>query len=174
MTRRFFREEEKETEHLCEHLCQIGVHAQYTEEGRIDITQSPIEWVWIEKYFVNDNVLCFYSCCVPDSRTLPNIEIHVVRIESFPLFWKILGVRWEPIDNIGIAQALINDPIIKSSVMKLRWFVFAPSIVSSGAWGNYYWKIRCDTNGWVSHPSLEYWLLCETIAKRLLATPLIH
>jgi hypothetical protein len=165
----------KETDRLSKHLRQIGVNAECTEEGRIDIVQSPIGWVWLDKYCIDDKDLYTTICCVPDSRRLPNIAIKSARVRSFPLFGKTIDIRWEPIDNYGIAQALINDSIIKFSIMKLRRFVFEPSIESSGFWKKYYWKIQCGyTKEWITYPSPEYWLLCEKIAQRLVATPIAH
>jgi hypothetical protein len=163
----------KEIDGLSKHLRQFGVNAECRDEGRIDIMQSPIGWVWLDKYCDVEKVLYTTICCVPDSRRLPNIAIKAAHVTSFPFFGKTIDIRWEPIDNYGIARALINDSIIKFSIMKLPRFVFLPSIESSGFWKKYYWKIQCGyTKEWITYPSSEYWRLCEKIAQRLIATPI--
>jgi len=181
----------KNPKQLCSGLCAIGVSAQLAERGRseeqyfgigsykslglIDIAQSPIVWVNAGIWDTGDKVFYKTVYGVPDSRDLPRLQLVAVRIKSFPLFGKALDARWEPIDDTGIAQALTNDIAIRAPIMKLGRFHTDPIIVS---YGTGYWLIidgrTTDLEAFGRIPSLEEWFLYETVAKRLLATPLTY
>jgi hypothetical protein len=193
----------QELERLRRGLCAIGVHAQSVERptrekryygfrrskslGHIDIAQSPICWVNVLIDEDIDKELWETVYGVPDSRDLPKLEIRAVRTKSFPLLGKVLDVRWEPVDDSGISQALTNDLVLGDLIKKMGRFFTDPIITSrcssfrrfftDPSWNTSYWLIigglTTDIET-VRIPSQEEWSLYETIAKRLLATPLTY
>ena len=177
---------------LCAELCAMGVKACMAERGRpeektakaslgiIDITGSPIRWINVRLVGLGDNSEDFVDYGVPDSRALPPIEIQSKWVRTFPVFGRIIDVRWEVVSiidvrwrdwrdtGIMIVQRLSSDDTIRNSIVD-ACEVTVRAVPESGCW-----LIIQRRYTWNS-PLLKghQWRCYEKIAEHLLATPIL-
>ena len=171
---------DKKRDELCAGLCAIDVEARMAVRGRpeeetgpgslglIGIADSLIPWINVRRVGSGENLVYITEYGVPDPRYLPQLEIRSVRVKTFPILGRVIDVRWEAREGndlgLGIVDRLGYDPAIKDVIMGTGDEV---TVVARRDYGC--WLIRCRT---AATPSPEQWGCYQTIAERLLATPL--
>ena len=137
--------------------------------GLIDILEGSIHWVNVRKERVSTGqggwVTSYYTNYgVPDSRLGPNspkIWLMAVRKKAFPLFGKVVDLRWKGRDfGSGILSRLSDDISLKYPIMRGHDLI----IESQGSAGC--WIISTRTG---DVPSIELWNCYQAIAQHLLA-----
>ena len=158
---------------LCAGLRAMGVGAWMAERGRpeektgkgslgvIDIGQGPIRWVNVREVGDSENTAYMTEYGVPDQRHLPQLQIRSVRVKTFPVFGRVIDVRWKGNDlGLGIAQRLSNDESIRGAIMGTRDEVTVQACSYLGCW-----LIVRDTE---AAPSQEQLGCYQAIAENLL------
>lgn len=182
----------KGREELCASLIAMGVDARAVEGrdrpeaitsgfwqtlagggeslGVIEIGKGPISWIHVTYDYSSESGPYYETNYgVPDERSLPNLNIRVLRVKNFPIFGKVTDIQWQGEDHgLGIGLRLGNDLAIKSTIME-KGFDGGLRIVANS--NHRCWLIRHATF-YSSHiPSAEKWSCYQTIAKHLLQVP---
>ena len=168
---------DKARDKLCAGLCEIGVNARMAERGRpedktgegslgiIEIGRSPIRWANVRKENHHETTIYFTEFGVPDARRLTDLRIRPVRVRSFPVFGRVIEVRWEGDDRTyGIGQQLSQDQVVKNLVIDTDDDVTVVARPDHGCW-----LIRRET---AAAPSAGQWRCYQAVAGRLLAARL--
>ena len=163
---------DKTRDELCAGLQAIGVDARTAERGRpeektgrgslgvIDIGRGPIRWINVRVYDQGENTVHITEYGVPDSRHLPEIEIDSVRVKTFPVFGRVIDVRWQGKDlGLRIVERLSSDAAIKGAIIGSGDEV---AVVARGDHGG--WLIRRETT---ATPSAAQWSCYQAIAEHL-------
>jgi len=175
---------------MCAHLRAMGVDAQLAPRGRpeedglwpelqqslglIDIEERSIHWAHVLKDMQGrSGPLYSVDYGVPDPRNLPRLMVVAVRVKTFPLFGRVINIRWKVSQGgncaKGIAQNLTDDKAVETAIIDT--FRFGEELFVAADPERGYWKI-CTTWGDPLKPSPEQWACYERIAARLLATPI--
>ncbi len=169
----------KGREELCAALCAIGVDARIAERGRpeeqtrshgdslgvIDVGQGPIGWINLSGDYSPEGGSCYTTDYgVPDPRHLPKLEIRSIRMRRFPIFGRVLNVRWKGGDHgFGLGHCLSSDETIRSAIMSAGDEVRVVARRDHGCW-----LIRHETFFSSHIPSAEQWSCYQAIAEHLL------
>jgi len=127
---------------ICTSLPKLGVDAQLAprfrpeEEvwgrggslGIIHIPEGPIRWIDVRKEInLSDQGSRTYyqtNFAVPDPRLAPDspwIRIKATRVKNFPLFGRVVDLRWKGNDSgLGIVSRLNGDYQLKQPIMYSR------------------------------------------------------
>ena len=164
---------EKRRDELCASLQAMGVDARMKERGQpeektgegslglIDIGRGPIRWINVRLVDRGETSVRINDYGVPDSRNLPELAIQSVRVKTFPLFGRVIDVRWKGNDlGRGIAERLGSDATIKGAIIGNGDEV---AVVAGGGYGG--WLIRPKT---AATPSAEQWRCYQAIGEHLL------
>ena len=165
---------------FCGHLQAIGVDAkiishwsshgnQATREIRIAITGKPVQQIVIREvtypHVDNTDIVVYIDYLVKDSRIAVErypVVIYTVRVRTFPLFGKVVDLRWEGDDcGTGLIDQLQGNMSIKLAIMKGRDIRIS---AGDGAW--YIWPYNSPSAFFI--PSEEEWNCYQAIARHLL------
>jgi len=135
--------------------------------GIIHVLDEPIRWINVRKETSggeHSTTYYYTEYGVPDSRLgpdSPEAQIETVRVKSFPLFGKVVDLRWEGRDSdLRIIGRLNSDDQLKQPIMESR-------DVTITAISDYScWIMSTQTR---EVPSGELWNCYQVIAQHLLA-----
>jgi len=181
---------DKTRDELCARLCAMGIDARLAERGQveekfggkgslglIEIPERSIRWVNVRKvttssgggpYGGGSTTYYYTEYGVPDARLgpdSPGTRIKTIRVKSFPVFGKVIDLRWEGGDyGTGVIDRLNSDHQLKEPIMKSHG-------VTITAISDYScWIISTETETETGDtPSRELWNCYEAIAQHLLA-----
>lgn len=168
---------DKTRDNICAALQRMGIDAQMVKRGRyeegtrtgslglIDILEGPIRWVNVRRVSHGQYRTDYYTDYgVPDARlghSSPKLRIHSVRVRSFPLFGRVIDLRWEGTDfHREIISRLSMEYSIKSPIMKSGDVTIEIHGIRKC------WTISTMTS---RAPSKELWDCYQTIAQHLLS-----
>ena len=108
---------------------------------------------------------------VPDPKVypeFPKVTIRTVRVKGFPLFGKVIDLRWEGEDfGLGIIDHLNSDISIRGSLMNSYDLKVMVDPVHSC------WALSdSPPNGRELSVDIELWTCYKVIAQHLLETPI--
>ncbi|MFC1926690.1 hypothetical protein ACFLWV_02940 [Chloroflexota bacterium] len=132
---------DKTRDKLAQHLNFLGVRADLAERGRVEekienlwyqyslgiiyIQEGLIKWINIVKKPRSKNSPPHWRVIlgIPDERLFQRhqeIKIKTVRKKTFPLFGKVVDVRWEGEDyGLGLINFLSGDMSVKNMIVDL-------------------------------------------------------
>ena len=164
---------DKSRDELCAGLQTIGVDARMAERGRpeektgegslglIDIGQGSVRWINARVEDRGETTVHMTEYGVTDSRYLPKIQIESVRVKTFPIFGRVIDVRWNGDDQgLGIVERLGSDSAIKDAIIGNGDELTVVARRDQG-----YWLIRREIR---ATPSAEQWGCYQAIAEHLL------
>lgn len=176
---------DKTRDNLARHLNSIGIKADMAERGRveekiekswierslgiIDIPEGSIRWINIAKKDRSKDSPPHWRIIhgIPDDRPISKqqtFKIKTVRKKTFPLFGKVVDVRWEGEDyNIGLIDILSNDTSVKNTAIQLgNLEVRSHTDKFQG------WTVKVDRR---IKPTHLHWETFQKIAEHLLSSP---
>ena len=126
---------DKTRDELAYNLNSLGVKAEMAERGRpedkidnswwqrslgvIDIPEGPVRWINILKRDRGKDSppRWWVVFCIPDERPISKrqaVKISTARKKTFPLFGKVVDVKWKGKDcNTGLIDTISNDEAVK-------------------------------------------------------------
>jgi hypothetical protein len=168
---------------ICAGMQRLGINAQIAVRGRyeesigkvgdslgiIDIPEGPIRWINVCRVYyrtgqLGGNYNHHTAYGVPDSSLEPSWRskrIRTVRVKTFPLFGKVVDLRWKGDDfSQEIIRRLNEDPLIRDPMMRSR-DVEISAYPEHGCW------ILFTANPRKEAPPREVWDCYQRIARHL-------
>jgi len=107
----------KLTDDLCRELNARGIEATGFF-NLIDIHRSPIRHVEVVEVQLPEGVTYYTAYIIPDSRQIPMVSFRSVRVRSFPIFGRVVDVRWQGDDKgTGAIGRLAADLELKAEIV---------------------------------------------------------
>ncbi len=157
----------KVTDDLCGQLNALGVDAttRRSETGGflpyfVDIHRSPIRYVEVVEVQLSEGVTFYTAYVIPDSRPVPVVTFRSVRERTFPIFGRVVDVRWQGDDKgSGAIGRLTADLELKAAIISAGAEIAVSSIPSRG------WMIQHSS---LNAPSSEIFSCYEKAAVDLI------
>ena len=105
------------------------VAGYWIADGLIDIKEGPITWIAIGRDsnggdsggYPEGTDTSWMVYGIPDSKvsdSYPKVKLYPSRIKTFPIFGKVVDVRWRGKDfGLGVADRLYEDILIRNQLM---------------------------------------------------------
>ena len=154
---------------LCAGLKVLGAEATVVRRrsgkgeqliGVIDINRSPIRRVEVQVWEDSEGVAYTSEYLVQDARRLPPAGFSSVRVRTFPIFGRVVDVRWDGDDaGTGARDRLDSDIELKEAIISAS----AQVTVRTSPWGEH----------WIIHhpgadvPPAQLWDCYEKVARNL-------
>jgi hypothetical protein len=153
---------------FCEGLRDLGVEAKVVRSrawkgaqmlGTIDIRRSPVSRVEIERVEDYEGVTYSTHYVVQHSEPVQPTAIRSVRVRTFPIFGRVVDVRWEGRDGAtGPGEPLANDEDVNRAIISASAEI---TVVSRSD----YWIL---VHPGAVAPTEQLWDCDEKVARRLL------
>ncbi len=123
------RGEQKQIDDLCDALNALGVEATISKRpwnvkellgviDVIDIPRSPIRCVEVRMLRDYEGVTYWTEYVVPDSRHIPEVSFRSMRVRTFPIFGRVIDVRWKGDDRgTGAIGRLTADLELNAAIV---------------------------------------------------------
>jgi len=173
---------DKTRDRICAGLRMLEIDARMAARGQVEekvvgkgslgiihVPDGPIRWINVRKEThssgqYGSTTYYYTEYGVPDSilgPDSPGAQIETVRVKSFPLFGKVVDLRWKGWDSdLGIIGRLNSDAQLKQQIMESR------DMTITAIGGYSCWIMSTQTR---DVPSGELWNCYQVIAQHLLA-----
>jgi len=163
--------EQRKIDYLCLALSALGIEATVSQRlswygggliGILEIHQSPIRYVEVRLERDYEGVTYWTKYRIPDSRVISIVSIRSVRVRTFPIFGRVIDVRWDGDDGVtGAIEGLTADFELKAAIISAGAEIAVGSSPSDG------WFIRHPST---DAPSAGVLACYEKVARDLIRT----
>lgn len=143
-----------------------GIDRFFSDRGWLNVEDGPIRWAHLD--YAENYAAVRYM--IPDSEMqpgFPRVRLRAVRLKTFPLFGRPIGVRWKGRDyGLRVVDYLRQDGSLTNVVMdgvelEIR------SVPARG-----WWTLEAGVCDKPPYPSCREWACYQAIAQHLRAIPI--